>query len=115
MKLNGQYYDALIMKEWHDLIVITSNAAHNQLVFLSDKDVTHFADNFYDYMRADSGASLFLSSQQVKERLHGTLMQWIRQVLCSGAAELKELIDLQRQVGYMHARIGIPRGGLSQQ
>ncbi|NDL62471.1 diguanylate cyclase [Acerihabitans arboris] len=108
MKLNGQYYDALIMKEWHDLIAITSDAAHNILISLLDEDIDLLVDDFYDSMLGDDDARLFLSSQQVKDRLHGTLAQWIRGVLSSSTADLPALVAVQRKVGDVHARIGIP-------
>lgn len=108
MKINGQYYDALIMSEWHDLIDITGAAAHSLLKSLSDDDISLLVDDFYAYMLDDDDARLFLSNQLVKDRLHATLLNWIRQVLKSSTADLAELIAQQRKVGNIHARIGIP-------
>ncbi len=108
MKLNGQYYDVLIMSEWRELIAITSDTAHSLLISLSDTDISLLADDFYDYMLGDDDAALFLSSQQVSERLHATLSQWIKGVLSSSTADLAALITRQRKIGDVHARIGIP-------
>ncbi|HEY0209651.1 diguanylate cyclase [Acerihabitans sp.] len=108
MKFNGQYYDSLIVKEWRDLIAVTSDAAHSLLISLENEDIDLLVDDFYDYMLADDDARLFLSSQQVKDRLHGTLAQWLRAVLGSSLADLPALIAVQRKVGDVHARIGIP-------
>jgi diguanylate cyclase len=108
MKLNGQLYDALILNEWHELIAITSVAAHKLLMSLNDDDINILVSDFYDYMLNDDDARLFLSSQQVHDRLHATLVQWVKQVLGSSTADLSVLIGVQRKVGDIHARIGIP-------
>ncbi|XBS68274.1 GGDEF domain-containing protein [Acerihabitans sp. KWT182] len=108
MKINGQYYDALIMSEWHELIDMTSDVAHRLLMSLTDDDISPLVDDFYEYMLNDDDARLFLSSQQVKDRLHATLLSWIKQVLSSSTADLTLLIAEQRKVGNIHARIGIP-------
>ncbi|WP_413722771.1 diguanylate cyclase [Sodalis sp. RH24] len=108
MKFDGQYYDMLIVKEWQDLIAITSEAAHKLLISFKNEDIDLLVDDFYDYMLGDDSARLFLSSQQVKDRLHATLVQWLKAVLSSSAADLPALISVQRKVGDVHARIGIP-------
>ncbi len=108
MKLQGQHYDALILTEWRELIAATDLSAHHLLISLSDADISLLADDFYAYMLNDDDAAVFLSSEQVNQRLHGTLATWIRTVLCSSTADLPALISAQRKVGDMHARIGIP-------
>ncbi|TKI08174.1 diguanylate cyclase [Martelella alba] len=108
MRIDGPSYDNLILGEWRELIAFTGNAAHTLLLSLSNEDISPLVDDFYDYMLSDDDARLFLSSKQVKERLHGTLLNWIKQVLGSSDANLEQLIAAQRKVGEMHARIGIP-------
>ncbi|WP_255557246.1 diguanylate cyclase [Sodalis sp. dw_96] len=96
------------MSEWHELIDITSDAAHSLVMSLPDHDINLLVDDFYAYMLDDDDARLFLSSQQVHDRLHATLANWIKQVLHSSTADLAVLIADQRKVGNIHARIGIP-------
>lgn len=72
-----------------------------------DKDV--LAEAFYRHMLADPAAAQFLSVKAVEDRLRPGLAQWLEQLFChADADELKAVLALQRHVGEIHARVGIP-------
>lgn len=60
-------------------------------------------------MLADPHSASFLSHDQVKNRLGKSMQKWIVTVCSSTAhSDLDAVIDLQRKVGDIHARIEIP-------
>lgn len=90
------------------LIAITSQQSFNLLRTLSAEKAASLADKFYSYMLKDKDAALFLSSQQVHERLHGAMTKWIVDILTNTGEYLTDLIAHQKKIGEIHARIGIP-------
>lgn len=67
------------------------------------------ADHFYERLLGDESAALLISHDQVRTRLHASLRRWITGVYGARVGdELDELVALQRQVGTVHARIGVP-------
>ncbi|OAT21559.1 putative heme-regulated two-component response regulator [Buttiauxella noackiae ATCC 51607] len=100
-------YD-IIKNEWQLLINNTNTATHQILMNLSDQEVWQLVDAYYQYMLQDEKAKLFLSTAQVEERLSASMNNWLRKVLGSSCEDLSELITHQRNVGEVHARIGLP-------
>ncbi|WP_433978167.1 diguanylate cyclase [Pectobacterium carotovorum] len=106
---NGESdYNQVITSEWMQLIATTSQKSFNLLRTLADQKASDFADAFYSYMLKDQEASLFLSSQQVHDRLHGSMSKWIVDILTNTGDRLTDLINHQKKIGQIHARIGIP-------
>ncbi|RJL18755.1 diguanylate cyclase [Pectobacterium polaris] len=106
---NGESdYNQVITSEWMQLIATTSQKSFNLLRTLADQKASDFADAFYSYMLKDQEASLFLSSQQVHDRLHGSMSKWIADILTNTGDRLADLINHQKKIGQIHARIGIP-------
>jgi len=68
------------------------------------------AGYFYAQMLQDGEAMHFLTHEQVKARLQGTLQQWIDTLFAASADEalLLSLIAQQKRIGEIHARINIP-------
>ncbi|QTF07948.1 diguanylate cyclase [Brenneria izadpanahii] len=97
-----------ILSEWKKLISITSPDAFNLLHTLSKQKSSTLAGEFYSYMLKDPEASLFLSSQQVHDRLFASMRKWIEVILSNSGENLDELIAHQKKIGQIHARIGIP-------
>lgn len=97
-----------ITSEWMQLITLTSPQTFNLLAKLSAQKSSDFADEFYSYMLKDKEASLFLSSQQVHDRLHGSMTRWIADILTNRGEHLAAVISYQQKIGQVHARIGIP-------
>lgn len=100
-------YD-IIKNEWQLLINNTNTATHQTLMSLSDEEVRQLVDAYYQYMLQDEKAKLFLSTTQVEERLSASMNNWLRKVLGSSCEDLATLITHQRNVGEVHARIGLP-------
>ncbi|AIA70530.1 diguanylate cyclase [Pectobacterium atrosepticum] len=106
---NGESgYNQVITSEWTQLIATTSQQSFNLLRTLAVQKASDFADEFYIYMLKDQEASLFLSSQQVHDRLHGSMSKWIADILTNTGDSLADLINHQKKIGQIHARIGIP-------
>ncbi|MGK3372812.1 GGDEF domain-containing protein, partial [Citrobacter youngae] len=51
---------------------------------------------------------LFLNTEQVSTRLSGSMFDWLRSVLGSAYEDLPLLLAKQREIGVVHARIGLP-------
>ncbi|WP_091904264.1 diguanylate cyclase [Chitinasiproducens palmae] len=94
--------------EWRELIAQTRPAARAVLAAAADEQLPGLADLFYEHMLADPHASMFISNEQVRDRLHASLQRWLAAVLTAAADDMNGLIALQRMVGDVHARIGIP-------
>ncbi|MBO1272218.1 diguanylate cyclase [Shewanella sp. 4t3-1-2LB] len=67
------------------------------------------ATQFYAHMLGAEDASIFLSHDQVKTRLHGSLQQWLVTLFdIDEQYDLAAAVALQVKVGEIHARIKIP-------
>ncbi|WP_299996726.1 diguanylate cyclase [uncultured Cedecea sp.] len=101
-------YNQVIKSEWGQIIALTSAEAFNLLRSIATQKASEFADKFYGYMLKDSDAAFFLSSQQVHDSLHGAMTKWITSILTNRGEHLTDLINYQKKIGEVHARIGIP-------
>ncbi|GAB3464867.1 diguanylate cyclase [Azotobacter salinestris] len=96
--------------EWKLLLAQFPASVVVQVRELTTTHQAELAGYFYEQMLQDEQATLFLTHEQVKSRLHGTLQQWIVSVFSAGDddAALQTLITQQKQIGEIHARIKIP-------
>lgn len=96
--------------EWKLLLMQFPAAVAAQVRELATTHQAELAGYFYEQMLQDEQAMLFLTHEQVKSRLHGTLQQWIASLFsCTGdETALLALIAQQKQIGEIHARIKIP-------
>lgn len=109
MPQDNHFSETLLAEEWRDLMARLSPPGRDLLSGIVHGNVRELADDFYDHMLADEQASVFLSSQQVHERLHASLQKWLRDVLTTAdPAGIEGLIATQRVIGDVHARLGIP-------
>ena len=100
--------DTLLLTEWRALIRQTSPEVHTILTGLSDDEIRHLVTVFYDYMLSHAESALFLNTEQVSTRLSGSMFDWLRSVLGSAYEDLSLLLAKQREIGVVHARIGLP-------
>ncbi|MGY9371838.1 diguanylate cyclase [Citrobacter pasteurii] len=100
--------DTLLLTEWRALIRQTSPDVHTILTGLSDDEIRHLVTVFYDYMLSHAESALFLNTEQVSTRLSGSMFDWLRSVLGSAYGDLPRLLAKQREIGVVHARIGLP-------
>ncbi|MDA8513237.1 diguanylate cyclase [Citrobacter sp. Igbk 14] len=100
--------DTLLLTEWRALIRQTSPEVHTILTGLSDDEIRHLVTVFYDYMLSHAESALFLNTEQVSTRLSGSMFDWLRSVLGSAYEDPPLLLAKQREIGVVHARIGLP-------
>ena len=63
--------------EWQSLLERTPLALRQAVETLVESRRDIFADHFYQVMLEDPHASLFLSNEQVKNRLHPSMQRWL--------------------------------------
>lgn len=100
--------NALLLKEWQALLRQTSPKVHDILASLTDQEIRHLVNVFYDYMLLHKESALFLNTEQVSTRLSHSMFHWLRSVLGSAHEDLSLLLEKQREIGIVHARIGLP-------
>ncbi|MFQ6372070.1 diguanylate cyclase [Shewanella sp. YIC-542] len=98
-----------VINDWEQLIAGTTATCIQHNRELVSKHSQALATHFYEHMLTTDDASVFLSHNQVKTRLHGSLQQWLITLFDIGEHyDLEATIALQVQVGEIHARIKIP-------
>lgn len=101
--------ESLIEARWAALMQEASPAAKQLLVALCEGHACEFATTFYTAMLQDPDAQGFLSGEGMIERLSESMQRWIDDILMNwDPSTLPQLVAAQRQLGAVHARIGIP-------
>ena len=95
--------------EWLSLLERFTHEAAAELKAVAEASSQELAAHFYREMLADPQAALFLSHEQVQTRLSASMQRWVQSVLTAARGDnLEPLIELQRTIGDVHARIEIP-------
>lgn len=96
--------------QWKLLLAQFPATVAAQIRELATTHQAALAGYFYEQMLQDEQAILFLSHEQVKSHLYGTLQHWIATLFSAtdDDAALLMLIARQKQIGEIHARINIP-------
>ncbi len=95
--------------DWHRWQVRFPAPVTQRVRALAEQHRETLADHFYKEMLQDPVASRIISHDQVKTRLHGSMMNWLVQVFSAGAeADAQALVARQMQIGEVHARIDVP-------
>lgn len=95
--------------EWRHLLGHFPAEAAAVLHGVAEQSSQDLAAHFYEQMLADPHAAVFLSHEQVQNRLSLSMQRWVLTVLTSRPEDdLEAVIDLQRTIGDVHARIEIP-------
>lgn len=94
--------------EWQTLIERTPVGLRQAVEALVERYGDLFADCFYSAMLQDPHASLFLSHQQVRERLNPSMRRWLKAMFTVEHTDFSVLVEHQEKVGQLHARIDIP-------
>lgn len=96
-------------KEWKGLLLGAPPQIMPRIQVLISQHAADMATHFYGYMLQDSVASQFLSHDQVKTRLHGSMQNWLSTIFSIGPQDdLHAAVALQVKVGEVHARIDLP-------
>lgn len=100
--------EELIEREWQALISQYAEALP-VLQGLIDTHRVALASSFYDHMLGNPDSSPYLSHEQVRNQLSGSLQRWLVNVFAAvDSAQIHECIQLQQHVGKVHARIEVP-------
>lgn len=104
-KLTGEY----LVGEWSELLDRFPPQTMSHILRLAEANLDELATNFYEHMLQDPVASQFLTHEQVKTRLHGSMKAWIVRLFQIGPeSEMPAFIAQQAKVGEVHARIDLP-------
>ncbi|WP_083007598.1 diguanylate cyclase [Halomonas sp. GT] len=94
--------------EWQVLLERTPLLLRQAVETLVEHHCDRFADHFYGVMLEDPHASLFLSNDQVRERLNPSMRRWLKAMFAVEHADFYALVEQQEKVGHVHARVDIP-------
>ncbi|MNZ53716.1 Diguanylate cyclase DosC [compost metagenome] len=95
--------------DWANLLARFPAQVSQQVGRLAERQQQVLASHFYTQMLQDPAASLLLSHEQVKSRLHGSMQRWIANLFASDEdQDLPALIAEQTKIGEVHARIEVP-------
>ena len=76
---------------------------------LIDAHAESLAERFYQHMGDDSHAGQFLAHQRVEEHLKPSMRRWLQEMFAlRNRSDVPELIELQKRIGEIHARVDIP-------
>ena len=96
-------------REWNALSGQANRVLALELSRIVVANADTLARSFYEIMLKDSQASSFLDHEQVRLRLHASLVRWMNQLFAPDANALADdVYELQMRVGDAHARIDIP-------
>ncbi|MBT2771957.1 diguanylate cyclase [Halomonas sp. ISL-60] len=94
--------------EWQTLLERTPKPLRQAVETLVESHGERFAEHFYRVMLEDPHASLFLSNDQVEQRLNPSMQRWLKAMFAVEHADFEALVEQQEKVGQVHARIDIP-------
>lgn len=98
-----------LAKEWRDLILFYPETVRLAVKNTAVENKKELAIFFYEQMMQDEAAHLFLSNETVHNRLMPSMQKWIVQLFSvTQEADFVALIELQKNVGEVHARIDLP-------
>jgi diguanylate cyclase len=100
--------ESLIELRWAALMQDASPAAKQLLMTISARHAPEFAATFYEVMLRDPDARGFLAGEEMTARLRESMRRWLGDILTRWEpSAIPELIATQRQMGAVHARIGV--------
>lgn len=96
-------------EEWKQAMALHSPEVREFVKQLIRREKKQLAGYFYKVMLADEAARLFLSHETVQNRLLFSLEGWLEQLFSlSIENDFKKVVERQRHVGEVHARIDLP-------
>ena len=95
--------------EWQDHLTRFDDGTHALVRQLAQEHSEQLAAQFYAQMLEHPASSAFLSHEQVRQRLHSSMREWIVSLFSiEDSQALKAVIAHQVTIGRVHARIAIP-------
>lgn len=108
MSLSTELVDQL-WQDLHDLSELNNAEAIQAIVTIIHRDKTFIVDNFYRSLLQSQDTAHFLSAIKVENQLKPNLERWLEILLCcNNNDDLKAALDMQCNIGDVHARAGIP-------
>lgn len=99
----------LLAAEWRLLLNRFAEPVLPCIRALVERHQQALASYFYEQMLQDPAASKILSHEQVKTRLHSSMMAWLVNIFAADPdSDLDPVIAQQMKVGEVHARIEVP-------
>jgi len=96
------------VQEWESIVAHTPETSRYIVAQCVEENANQLADAFYQAMQQHAEAGAFLDHEVVHNRLHGSLMQWLKDVYRHPLKEIEAVVARQRQIGEIHARIHLP-------
>lgn len=95
--------------EWRNSIMFYSDDVRLAVKKIALEHTHELASFFYKEMLENPAAQLFLNNEVVHNRLMSSMHSWIIQLFSVDIdADFVELVELQKKVGEVHARIDLP-------
>lgn len=94
--------------EWEEIANATPIQCRVKLAAIVARDAAQLATHFYDYMMGHPQANVFLDHDSVHERLHGSMMRWLKEIFAHPQQDTAAKVAHQRLIGEVHARIQVP-------
>lgn len=97
------------VSEWRDLLNSVPPDARQLVRNCAEAHQEVLATHFYDRLLDNPAASTLISHDQVKTRLHRSMMRWVATTFAVTPEEnLSPLVAQQMHIGEVHARIDVP-------
>ena len=94
---------------WHNASEATREAARRELSAIVEENADALVATFYSCFLAHAEASAFLSHSVVNERLHSSLLNWLKELVQVVPHEdMSAFSKRQKAIGEVHARLKIP-------
>ncbi len=98
-----------LASEWRSLLDSVALPVRECVHHLARTHQQGLATHFYDEMLRDPAASVMLTHEQVRTRLHQSMCEWVAEVFSDGTLEaLAQRVARQVKIGEVHARIDVP-------
>lgn len=98
-----------LTQDWGELLLAFQPDIMDKTSALVDAHQDMLASYFYEQMLSDPVASQFLSHEQVKNRLHGSMKRWVSGLFALRAGhDMQQLVAFQSHIGEVHARVEVP-------
>lgn len=99
----------MLINEWRTLHADTPHQMRQDLAAFVSARASALAEYFYQQMLMDKRSEVFLSHKRVEEHLKPSMCLWLERIFdASPDVDIDALFALQRHVGEVHARIGVP-------
>jgi len=111
IELSGPALDWSPEREWRSIGDQASDECRTLVAATAEKHAEALADSFYAGMMVYPSAAVFLDHTTVHQRLHGSMMRWLKALFVDpmlAESDVQALVAQQRHVGEVHARIQLP-------